>query len=124
MTKHELKLSVLDERIASMKVESSLTVDSLELYSKQFLELLLDVTTLQDFGHPNRNVIEILTGIIENCGGKAFNEDDTDGATCIRENVKLFFTLVMESEQSKSLLNNHTVDEVIHYILKYLQSDE
>lgn len=120
----DLTFGGLDEHIRTMKVESSLTDDTLLSYTKQLLGLLLDKTTLDDFGYPNMPLVQILTSIIENCGGKPFEEEDIDEATCVRENVKLFFTLVMESDQIKSLLNNHTVDEVIQYLIKYLQSDD
>lgn len=120
----DLTFGGLDEHIGTMKVESSLTDDTLLSYTKQLLGLLLDATTLDDFGFPKLPVVSILSAIIENCGGKPFDEADTDEATRVRENVKLFFTLVMESEQIKSLLNNHTVDEVIQYIIKYLQADD
>lgn len=122
--REDLTFGGLDEHIGTMKVESSLTDDTLLAYTKQLLGLLLDATTLDDFGYPKLSVVTILSAIIENCGGKPFNEADSDEATLVRENVKLFFTLVMESEQIKSLLNNHTVDEVIQYIIKYLQADD
>lgn len=122
--RQDLTFGGLDENICKMKVEASLTDDTLLVYTKQLMGLLLDATTLDDFGYPKLPVVSILSAIIENCGGKPFDEPDTDEATKVRENVKLFFTLVMESEQIKSLLNNHTVDEVIQYIIKYLQADD
>ncbi|XP_063707958.1 protein suppressor of hairy wing-like [Culicoides brevitarsis] len=120
----DLTFGGLDEHIRRMKVDESLTDEALISYTKQLLGLLLDATTLEDFGYPDLPTIQILTSIIENCGGKPFEEEDTDEPTCIRENVKLFFTLVMESDQIKNLLNNHNVDEVIQFIIKYLQSDD
>lgn len=122
--REDLEFGGLYEHITSMKVESSLTDESLLAYTKQLLGILLDKTTLDDFGYPKASVATILNDIIEHCGARAFNETDADEPTKVRENMKLFFTLVLESEQIKTLLNNHSVDEVIQYLIKYLLSDD
>lgn len=36
----------------------------------------------------------------------------------MRENVKLLFTVVVDNDSIKTLLNNHTIDEVMRQVLK------
>jgi KRAB domain-containing zinc finger protein len=84
------------------------------------LVMLVDEETLTELGWPDKEVTELLAAIILNCGHEPLSEyDDTvDESTRLRENTKLLFTLVIDNDHVKSLLNNYTVDEVIHYVLK------
>lgn len=57
--------------------------------------------------------------MIKRCGhAPADYKDCGDFTTKMRENAKLLFTVVIDDESMKSLLNNHTVDEVIIQVLK------
>jgi KRAB domain-containing zinc finger protein len=85
------------------------------------LLMLVDEETLTELGWPNKEVGELLNAIIMNCGHQPVIENDdasSDESTKLRENTKLLFTLVIDNDHVKSLLNNYTVDEVIHYVLK------
>jgi Zinc finger, C2H2 type len=85
------------------------------------LVMLVDEETLTELGWPNKEVDDLLSSIILNCGHDPLSNDDddpVDESTRLRENTKLLFTLVIDNDHVKSLLNNYTVDEVIHYVLK------
>ncbi|KAF5274091.1 hypothetical protein FQR65_LT04489 [Abscondita terminalis] len=90
---------------------------------KELLTLLVDETTLESIGWPNAPVDKLLDAVIKRCGHKPASEDDFDYIGRMRENAKLLFTVVIDDEAVKSLLNNQTVDEVILHVLKLAKSE-
>lgn len=90
---------------------------------KELLTLLVDESTLQSFGWPDAPVDKLLDSVIKRCGHKPASEEDFDYIGRMRENVKLLFTVVIDDEAVKSLLNNQTVDEVIVHVLKLANSE-
>lgn len=112
----------LAEQIPNMAVASALNDNELKEFVVELLEALLDGSTLDEFKHPVTPISEVLVRIIESCGSEPL-KDESDKATELRENVKMFLNLVMNNSDIQSLLNNHTVDEVVQYILKYLKAD-
>lgn len=89
----------------------------------QLLNLLVDEETLSQFGWPETGVEEVLSSVIKQCGHKpADYKDCADYTTKMRENTKLLFTVVIDDDSIKSLLNNHTIDEVILRVLKMAQN--
>lgn len=85
----------------------------------KLLNLLLDADMLSGFGWPTASVEHVLSEVIKQCGHKPADYDNcSDYTTKMRENVKLLFTVVIDNDAFKSLMNNHTIDEVIHEILK------
>ncbi|XP_058467623.1 protein suppressor of hairy wing [Malaya genurostris] len=85
----------------------------------ELLCLLIGEETLVEFGWPTAPVEEVLSNVIQRCGHKpASDEDSGDCTTHMRENTKILFALTMDDDNIKSLLNNHTVDEVIVDVLR------
>lgn len=89
---------------------------------KELLNLLLDEPTLKGFGWPGAPVDEVLEAVIKRCGHSPANSDDYSYHERLRENSKLLFTVVIDDNSVKSLLNNQTVDEVIMYVLRLAKS--
>lgn len=119
----KVDLDGLSQQIPHMQVAGTLQDDEMKECLSELLEALLDESTLNEFNYPQTPVDQVLIALIENCGSNPFSEDDADAGTELRENIKMFFSLVMESETIVNLLNNHSVDEVIQFIIKYLKSD-
>lgn len=85
---------------------------------KELLTLLVDEECLNDFGYPDAPVDKVLDSVIKRCGHKPASEEDFDYIGRIRENAKLLFTVVIDDDAVKELLNNQTVDEVIMHVLR------
>lgn len=90
---------------------------------KELLSLLVDDECLKAFGWPDAPVDKLLDAVIVRCGQTPASEEDFDYLGRMRENVKLLFTVVIDDDAVKSLLNNQTVDEVIMHVLKLAKSD-
>lgn len=73
---------------------------------------------LQEFGYPDAPVDKVLDSVIKRCGHKPASDEDFDYIGRMRENAKLLFTVVIDDEAVKELLNNQTVDEVILHVLR------
>uniref|UniRef100_A0A1Q3FGX3 Putative gonadotropin inducible transcription factor n=1 Tax=Culex tarsalis TaxID=7177 RepID=A0A1Q3FGX3_CULTA len=98
-----------------------LSDSSLKQKISELLCLLIDEEMLEEFGWPKAPVEEVLSNVIVRCGHKpARDEEDMggDATTRMRENTKILFSLTMDDDNIKTLLNNHTVDEVIMNVLK------
>lgn len=94
---------------------------SLKQKISELLCLLIDEEMLEEFGWPKAPVEDVLSNVIVRCGHKpARDEEDMGGdvTTRMRENTKILFALTMDDDNIKTLLNNHTVDEVIMNVLK------
>lgn len=113
----------LSDQIPLMKVKPSLSFKELIQFTTKLMEALLEQSTLTEFDHPATPIDQVLEQIIENCGNQPFKEPDCDKSTEIREHIKQFFALVMDNSNIQELLNNHSVDEVVQYIVKYLTAD-
>ncbi|CAH0550769.1 unnamed protein product [Brassicogethes aeneus] len=85
---------------------------------KELLTLLVDEDCLNEFGYPDAPVDKVLDSVIKRCGHKPASEEDFDYIGRLRENAKLLFTVVIDDDAVKELLNNQTVDEVILHVLK------
>lgn len=98
-----------------------LSDDILKQSIAELLTILVDDDMLKEFGWPAAPVEDVLDSVIKRCGHKPAIENTDEAAdyiTRMRENSKLLFTLVLDNDRINSLLNNHTVDEVIMYVLK------
>ncbi|XP_058128875.1 protein suppressor of hairy wing-like [Anopheles coustani] len=93
-----------------------------EMLSEKIAELLLMLVgeeMLQEFGWPETPVEDLLCQVILRCGHRPTKgEEAGDNTTRMRENTKILFSVTMDEEDIKPLLNNHTVDEVIMHVLK------
>lgn len=85
---------------------------------KELLTLLVDEECLTEFGYPDTPVDRVLDSVIKRCGHSPASEEDFDYIGRMRENAKLLFTVVIDDEAVKALLNNQTVDEVILHVLR------
>lgn len=95
-----------------------LTEEKLMDAIRELLTLLVDDTTLKGFGWPDAPVDQVLESVIKRCGHAPVNPDDYEYFARLRENSKLLFTVVIDDNSVKTLLNNQTVDEVILHVLR------
>uniref|UniRef100_A0A182RXB1 C2H2-type domain-containing protein n=1 Tax=Anopheles funestus TaxID=62324 RepID=A0A182RXB1_ANOFN len=96
-----------------------LSDDMLECKISELLQMLMGDDMLRSFGWPNAPVEEVLGRVIMGCGHQpAKGEEAGDHTTRMRENTKILFSVTMDDDDIKALLNNHTVDEVIMHVLK------
>ncbi|KAG8194545.1 hypothetical protein JTE90_013292 [Oedothorax gibbosus] len=108
--KDEKDSSIVNTRVLS---EKDLTENIREL-----LYLLIDEPTLVGFGWPDKPVDEVLELVIQRCGHTPVSKDLYSYMDRLRENAKLLFTVVIDDNAVKTLLNNQTVDEVILHVLR------
>ncbi|XP_050072244.1 protein suppressor of hairy wing [Anopheles maculipalpis] len=96
-----------------------LSDDMLEQKISELLQMLMGDEMLRSFGWPNAPVEVVLGRVIQGCGHQpAKGEEVGDHTTRMRENTKILFSVTMDDDDIKALLNNHTVDEVIMHVLK------
>ncbi|RZF45053.1 hypothetical protein LSTR_LSTR002014 [Laodelphax striatellus] len=88
----------------------------------ELLSLLVDETTLKAFGWPEATVDHVLESVIKRCGHEPAGFNDMPYSDKLRENAKLLFTVVIDDNVVKTLLNNQTVDEVILHVLRLAKS--
>lgn len=115
------KIEEMDENEIMSSLENSIFLNETQLKKSigALLNLLIDEETLTSFGWPNTSVEEVLSSVISRCGHKPADYSDcSDYTTKMRENTKLLFTVVIDDDSIKTLLNNHTIDEVIIRVLK------
>lgn len=89
---------------------------------RELLTLLVDETTLRNFGWPDAPIDELLDAVIKRCGHPSAGCDDMPYSDRLRHNAKLLFTVVIDDQAVKTLLNNQTVDEVILHVLRLAKS--
>ncbi|KAJ8973389.1 hypothetical protein NQ317_012105 [Molorchus minor] len=87
---------------------------------KELLTLLVDEECLKDFGYPDAPVNKVLDSVIKRQRLRKIS----DYIGRMRENAKLLFTVVIDDEAVKELLNNQTVDEVILHVLTLAKKTE
>uniref|UniRef100_A0A182MH10 C2H2-type domain-containing protein n=1 Tax=Anopheles culicifacies TaxID=139723 RepID=A0A182MH10_9DIPT len=93
--------------------------DMLEKKISELLQMLMGDDMLRSFGWPNAPVEEVLGRVIMGCGHQPTKGEEVgDHTTRMRENTKILFSVTMDDDDIKALLNNHTVDEVIMHVLK------
>uniref|UniRef100_A0AAG5CXV4 C2H2-type domain-containing protein n=2 Tax=Anopheles atroparvus TaxID=41427 RepID=A0AAG5CXV4_ANOAO len=96
-----------------------LSDDTLAEKISELLMMLVGEEMLQEFGWPETPVEDLLCQVIMRCGHRPTKgEEAGDKTTRMRENTKILFSVTMDDEDIKPLLNNHTVDEVIMHVLK------
>ncbi|GIY67016.1 zinc finger protein 649 [Caerostris darwini] len=107
-----------DEKDASLVNTRILSEKDLTENIRELLYLLIDEPTLVGFGWPDKPVDEVLELVIQRCGHVPVNRDHYGYMDRLRENAKLLFTVVIDDNAVKTLLNNQTVDEVILHVLR------
>ncbi|KAL5284011.1 su(Hw) family protein [Megaselia abdita] len=105
--------------------EYSMDSVSLAKSVRELLDLLVDSNTLKKFGWPSSPVEYVLEKVIENCGQSLTDLQlgSNDYDTRMREYVKVLFSVVIDNESIRELLNNHPIDEVIYQVLAMAQED-
>jgi hypothetical protein len=102
-----------DEECAPIFLDDNL----LKKRIQELLEIVIEESLLKELGYGKKPVDEVLCSVLENCSHTPIRDGD-DKSTRMRENTKLLFSMVMDEDHIKSLLNNYTVDEVITIVLK------
>lgn len=86
----------------------------------ELLQIVIEDSLLKELGFGQKSVDDVLCSVLEQCSRKPLTKFTTsdDESTRMRENTKQLFSMVLDEEHIKSLLNNYTVDEVITIVLK------
>lgn len=87
---------------------------------QELLEIVIEESLLKELGYGKKPIDEVLCSVLEQCSRTPIRKSDgvSDDSTRMRENAKQLFSMVMDEDHIKSLLNNYTVDEVITIVLK------
>lgn len=103
----------------NMGQEIFLKDDDLKRKVAELLEVVIEDCILKKMGYGVKPIEEVLASVIRQCSHTPLEmDDDEDESTIIRENVKRLFSLVLNEDHIKSLLNNYTVDEALLIVLK------
>lgn len=97
-----------------------LTDDLLKKRIQELLQIVIEESLLKELGFGKKPIDEVLCSVLEQCSRTPIRKSDgvNDDSTRMRENTKQLFSMVMDEDHIKSLLNNYTVDEVITIVLK------
>ena len=84
------------------------------------LQIVIEESLLKELGFGTKPIDEVLCSVLEQCSRKPLikTEAGEDASTRMRENTKQLFSMVLDEDHIKSLLNNYTVDEVITIVLR------
>lgn len=87
---------------------------------QELLEIVIEESLLKELGFGKKPIDDVLCSVLEQCSHKPLKKGDgvEDDSTRMRENTKQLFSMVLDEDHIKSLLNNYTVDEVITIVLK------
>lgn len=87
---------------------------------QELLQIVIEESLLKELGFGKKPIDEVLCSVLEQCSHTPLRKGDgvQDDSTRMRENTKQLFSMVLDEEHIKSLLNNYTVDEVITIVLK------
>jgi KRAB domain-containing zinc finger protein len=94
--------------------------DLLKKRIQELLEIVIEESLLKELGYLKKPIDEVLCSVLEQCSRTPIRKSDgvEDDSTRMRENTKQLFSMVLDEDHIKSLLNNYTVDEVITIVLK------
>lgn len=86
----------------------------------ELLQIVIEESLLKDLGFGTKPVDHVLCSVLEQCSRNPMKKEKggDDDSTRMRENTKLLFSMVLDEDHIKSLLNNYTVDEVITIVLR------
>jgi hypothetical protein len=87
---------------------------------QELLQIVIEESLLKELGFGTKPIDEVLCSVLEQCSHTPLRKSDgiLDDSTRMRENTKQLFSMVLDEDHIKSLLNNYTVDEVITIVLK------
>lgn len=86
----------------------------------ELLQIVIEEGLLKELGFGVSSIDDVLCSVLEQCSRKPLkkNEVGDDDSTRMRENTKQLFSMVLDEDHIKTLLNNYTVDEVITIVLR------
>lgn len=86
----------------------------------ELLQIVIEEGLLKELGFGVKPIDEVLCSVLEQCSRTPLKKDEIgdDISTRMRENTKQLFSMVLDEDHIKSLLNNYTVDEVITIVLR------
>lgn len=86
----------------------------------ELLQIVIEQSLLKELGFGKKPIDEVLCSVLEQCSRTPLKKEDggDDDSTRMRENTKQLFSMVLDEDHIKSLLNNYTVDEVITIVLR------
>lgn len=86
----------------------------------ELLQIVIEEGLLKELGFGTKPIDEVLCAVLEQCSRKPLKleKDCDDDSTRMRENTKQLFSMVLDEDHIKELLNNYTVDEVITIVLR------
>lgn len=86
----------------------------------ELLQIVIEEGLLKELGFGVKAIDDVLCSVLEQCSRKPLKkgEGGDDDSTRMRENTKQLFSMVLDEDHIKSLLNNYTVDEVITIVLR------
>jgi hypothetical protein len=87
---------------------------------QELLQIVIEESLLKELGFGAKPIDEVLCSVLEKCSREPLRKSDgnLEDSTRMRENTKQLFSMVLDEDHIKSLLNNYTVDEVITIVLK------
>lgn len=109
-------VSVKGEEDAPIFLDDKLLLERIS----ELLEIVIEKGLLKELGYKSKPIDDVLCSVLEQCSRKPLKKGETpdDDSTRMRENTKQLFSLVLDEDHIKSLLNNYTVDEVITIVLR------
>lgn len=85
----------------------------------ELLTIVIEEGVLKEQGFGHKPIDVVLSSVLEKCCRSPLHKDNVpDDSTRIRENTKILFSLVLDDDHIKTLLNNYTVDEVITIVIR------
>ncbi|XP_044731255.1 zinc finger protein 883-like [Chrysoperla carnea] len=118
-------MNINDEKSEKTDIKFEYIEDMYIKNLQKLLLMLIEHSTLQQFGWPDEPIDKILDSLIIRCGSVPVVDDNLEYIDRLRENTKLLFAVILNDNFLESLLNNKSVDEVIEHILRLAgDSDE
>lgn len=105
-----------EEEAAPIFLDDSLLKDRIS----DLLQIVIEESLLKELGFGSKPVDDVLCSVLEQCSRKPLKhvKGGDDDSTRMRENTKQLFSMVLDEDHIKELLNNYTVDEVITIVLR------
>lgn len=105
-----------DEDIAPIFLDDKLLMKRIE----ELLQIVIEESLLKELGFGKKSIDDVLCSVLEQCSRTPLKKraGGDDDSTRMRENTKQLFSMVLDEDHIKSLLNNYTVDEVITIVLR------
>ncbi|XP_060836197.1 zinc finger protein ZFP2-like [Rhopalosiphum padi] len=84
----------------------------------ELLTVLVDESTLKEFGWPGTTVDHLIESVIKRCGHTPVAAEEASYMARLRDNSKQLFSIIIDDSAIQTLLSNQTIEEVIEHVLK------